>query len=258
VLLIPAIDLRAGRCVRLVKGDFAAETHYPIDPGELLRRYQRLGASWVHVVDLDGARDGARANGPIIARLARARGLRLQVGGGVRTAEAIAALLGAGVARVVVGSAAVERPSEVREWLRRFGAERICLAFDVRTDDAGDACVFTHGWTQPSAVSLSEAVQAFASVSLKHVLCTAIDRDGTLAGPDLALYAAAVARFPDLSWQASGGVRSAADLAALARVGVTAVVSGKALLDERITHEEIRTFLPDASSPASTYAPATS
>jgi phosphoribosylformimino-5-aminoimidazole carboxamide ribotide isomerase len=90
------------------------------------------------------------------------------------------------------------------------------------------------------------------------VLCTAIDRDGTLAGPDLALYAAAVARFPDLSWQASGGVRSAADLAALARVGVTAVVSGKALLDERITQEEIRTFLPDASSPVSTYAPARS
>src|SRR5882762_2428366 len=256
--LIPAIDVRAGRCVRLYQGDFAAETCYPPDPAQLLRRYQALGARWLHVVDLDGARDGARANGAVIAGLASLGTLHLQVGGGVRSSQAIRELLDAGVARVVIGSAALERPDEVATWLGRFGAERLCLAFDVRAGTGAAARVHTQGWTQDSGVSLWAAIDRYAPGSVRHILCTDIGRDGALTGPNLDLYRTAIARFPDLAWQASGGVRDAADLAELALIGVAAAVSGRALLEQRISDEELRPFLPAASSRASTYATARS
>src|ERR1700693_4124565 len=130
--LVPAIDLRAGRCVRLYQGNFAAETCYAPDPEQLLRHFQGLGARWLHVVDLDGARDGARANAAVIAALASRGTLHLQAGGGVRSSQAIRELLEAGVARVVIGSAALERPEEVARWLGRFGAGRLWLALAGR------------------------------------------------------------------------------------------------------------------------------
>lgn len=254
MLLIPAIDLRAGRCVRLYQGQFDAETRYEPQPHELLQRYGELGAPWVHVVDLDGAQEGVPANGSLIAALARQRAARLQVGGGIRAAFMIEALLNAGVARVVIGSAAVERPVEVLRWLRHFGAERLCLAFDVRIDEGGEPRVHTRAWSCSSALSLWDAIRVFPQDALRHVLCTDIERDGALKGPNLALYRSAVSRFPDLSWQASGGVRDATDLAALAGLRVAAAVSGKALLEERMTNEELRPFWPEGLSPVSTYA----
>ena len=255
---MPAIDLRGGSCVRLLQGDFAAETRYGPSPEALLHHYRSLGALWLHVVDLDGARDGTGAHRALIAALAAPGSPRLQVGGGVRSAGAIRELLDLGVARVVIGSAALNRPGEVRRWLTRFGAERVCLAFDVRATGLGEARVHTHGWTQPSHTCLWEALGRYARSGLRHVLCTDITRDGTLSGPNLALYRSALARFPEFAWQASGGVRDARDLAALAALGMAAAVSGRALLEARIGIEELRPFLPDASSPASTYAPARS
>jgi phosphoribosylformimino-5-aminoimidazole carboxamide ribotide isomerase len=258
MLLIPAIDLRNGRCVRLFQGDFNAETRYELEPQDLLSRYRALGATWLHVVDLDGAKSGVLANRETIVALASQRAVRVQVGGGMRSPEAIEDLLRNGVERVVIGSAAVERPLEVAQWLTRFGAEHVCLALDVKLDACGEPRVRTRGWTEGTGVSLWEAIEPFLPVGLKHVLCTDIDRDGALTGPNLDLYRRALERFPQLAWQASGGVRDAADLAALARAGVAAAVSGKALLEQRITSEELRPFLPNASSPASTSATARS
>ena len=256
MLLMPAIDLRGGRCVRLYQGDFAGETRYDCSPRELLARYRALGASWVHVVDLDGARDGLLAHRELILDLAAQRGVRLQVGGGIRSAAVIAELLASGIERVVIGSAAVERPDEVLGWLGRFGAERICLALDVRCEPRGEPRVRTRGWQAGTASSLWQALAAYPQAAGRHVLCTDIERDGALAGPNLDLYRDAVERCPGLAWQASGGVRHAADLQALARIGVAAAVSGKALLEERIQPEELRPFLPGASFPASTSATA--
>ena len=256
MLLIPAIDLRKGRTVRLFQGDFDAETRYELQPHELLLRYRGLGASWLHVVDLDGAKDGSLSNRSIIVALASQRAVRLQVGGGIRSSTTIDDLLQQGVSRVVIGSTAVERPEEVNEWLVRYGPEKICLAFDIRLDDGGVPRVRTRGWTEGTALSLWDAVARFPADRLKHVLCTDIERDGALTGPNVDLYREAVTRFPNLQWQASGGVRDASDLAALAKTGVAGAVSGKALLEERITSEELRPFLQDASSPASTFATA--
>jgi len=256
MLLIPAIDLRDGRCVRLFQGDFGAETRYDHEPHELLLRYREFGASWLHVVDLDGAKDGVPANRSVIVALASQKAVKLQVGGGVRSAAVIDDLLRNGVERVVVGSAAVQHPEEVAGWFTRFGSERICLALDIRIDSGGEPRLRTHGWREGTAISLWEAISRFPSGMVKHVLCTDIERDGAMAGPNLNLYRTALSRFPRLCWQASGGVRHAADLAALAETGVTAAVSGKALLEERITPEELRPFLPDASSLASTSAKA--
>ena len=255
MLLIPSIDLRGGRCVRLREGDFATETAYAIEPAALAARYRALGARWLHVVDLDGAKDGLAVNTPIIMGLARRPAMCLQVGGGVRSAAAIEALLAAGVARVVVGTAAVERPGEVGTWLREFGPERICLAFDVRLT-GGEPQVRTAGWTRDAAVSLTQAIAAFPHQALQHVLCTDIERDGTLRGPNFRLYRECRARYPQLRWQASGGIRHAHDLRVLRSVGVAAAITGTALLQERISATELRPFLPDESSPASTSAPA--
>ena len=258
MLLMPAIDLRHGRCVRLFQGDFGAETRYEHEPHELLLRYRGLGATWLHVVDLDGAKDGVLANRSVIVALASQRAVRLQVGGGVRSSVVIDDLLRNGVERVVVGSAAVERPDEVTDWISRFGIERICLAFDVLIDSTGRPLVRTRGWTEGTAISLWDAIARYPAGSVKHILCTDIERDGAMSGPSVDLYKEATKRFPGLAWQASGGVRDAADLTALAQCGVAAAVSGKALLEERITPEELRPFLPDASFPASTSATAKS
>jgi phosphoribosylformimino-5-aminoimidazole carboxamide ribotide isomerase len=254
MMLIPAIDLRGGRCVRLHQGDFAAETRYELEPLALLRRYRALGASWLHVVDLDGARAGVLANRALIGTLAAEPAVKLQVGGGVRSIAVIEDLLRGGVDRVVVGSAAIETPVTVETWLRELGPTRVVLAFDVRVAPDAEPAVLTHGWTRDSGLTLWQALDRFVPCGLAHVLCTDIARDGASTGPSLDLYAEAVRRFPQVAWQASGGVRDAADLAALARLGVAAAVSGKALIEERIPVEELRPFLPDASSPASTSA----
>jgi phosphoribosylformimino-5-aminoimidazole carboxamide ribotide isomerase len=246
VLLIPAIDLRTGRCVRLLKGDFAAETRSDSEPHELLQRYRGIGASWLHVVDLDGARDGTLANRSIVVSLASQTAVRIQVGGGVRSAAVIDDLLRNRVSRVVIGSLAVEQPGEVIGWLNQFGAARICLAFDIRNDADGMPRVRTRGWTQGGQLSLWQALEPFVPHGLKHVLCTDIDRDGALSGPAMDLYRQCLQRYPTIAWQASGGVRDAADLAALDALGMAAAVSGKALLEERMTSEELRPFLPNA------------
>ena len=248
--LIPAIDLKNGRCVRLLKGDFAAETVYSHEPDQLLERYRQLGANTVHVVDLDGARDGEQPNRSVILALVRRRSVRLQVGGGLRTLERVRDLLDAGVERAVIGSLAVTAPDEVLRWMREIDPQRIVLALDVRLHE-GQPMLTTHGWQRTSEVTLWAGLQRYAKAGLRHVLCTDVGRDGALSGPNLELYADAVRRFPDLQWQASGGIANADDLRALSDCGVAAAISGKAMLESRISTQELRPFLPNASSPAS-------
>jgi phosphoribosylformimino-5-aminoimidazole carboxamide ribotide isomerase len=241
--LIPSIDLRGGHCVRLRHGNFDAETRYAQDPLQLLRQYRTWGSHWLHVVDLDGARDGLQANRDTIARLAAESGVSLQVGGGVRTRDAVVTLLSLGAARLVIGSAAVESPDDVARWLNEFGAERIALALDVKYDVHGTPMLRTRGWREDAALSLWDAVDRYSNAGLRHVLCTDIDRDGALGGANVELYRIAARRYPALQWQASGGIACIDDLRALETAGAAAAISGTALLENRMPLEDLQPFL---------------
>ena len=243
MLLIPSIDLRGGHCVRLLKGEFHAETRYEVDPLELLGRYADAGVRWLHLVDLDGARDGTPGNQGLIARFAAQERVHIQLGGGLRTRDGIDSALAGGVSRAVIGSAAVDNPALLRDCLAAHGAERICLAVDVRVDAGGIPRVRTRGWVKEHQLSLWELLESFADTPLRHVLCTDIERDGALAGPSFDLYAEAQRRFPALAWQASGGIRNAADLQRLDAMSLAAAISGKALLEGHIRLEELQPYL---------------
>ncbi len=244
--LIPSMDLTEGRCVRLLHGDFAQETTYTVTPTELYQRYANLGATWCHVVDLDGARVGTPAHLALIESLASLGTLKLQVGGGLRDADAVLRTLTAGATRVVIGSLAISDPATVTQWLSRWGSEAIVLALDVRLDENRHPRIATHGWSQQTQHSLWDVVASFQATGLRHVLCTDVGRDGALSGPNDALYREAVIRFPTLAWQASGGIRSAQDLATLANTGVDGAISGRALIENRLSAQELRPFLPAA------------
>lgn len=243
--LTPAIDLRDGRCVRLLQGDFERETRYSVDPVELAAQYRDLGARTLHIVDLDGAKQGVPVNLPVIRRMRAAAGVDVQVGGGIRARASLEEALEV-AARAVIGSLAVSEPQLVASWLTEFGPERLTLALDVRLREDGTPMIATHGWTRASTLSLEDAIDRFAAVGLKHVLCTDIERDGALSGPNVELYRDCVRRWPGIEFQASGGVRDVDDLTALAATGVAATVSGKALLEGRLKPEEIRPFLRGA------------
>lgn len=243
--LIPAIDIRDGRCVRLLRGEFDRETRYELDPRDLARDYRAAGARWLHIVDLDGAASGRRANADLIGEIATAADLRIQLGGGIRSEASLIDAL-ACADRVVIGSLAVTDPAVVAEWLQRFGPDRIVLGLDVRVSADGTPRVTTHGWTEDSELTLDDAIRHYAGAGLRHVLCTDVARDGALSGPNIALYGSVQAAWPNIALQASGGIRAAADLESLAAAGVAAAISGKALLERRILFEEIKPFLPNA------------
>jgi len=234
--IIPAIDLREGRVVRLAQGDYQRETRYATDALELARSYAGSGAGWLHVVDLDGARSGELENLRVIEALA-ASGLHVQAGGGVREQADVERLFAAGVARVVVGSVAVREPAMVEAWLAHFGRERICIALDTRA--VSDRWTLpVRGWTESSPVDLDELAPRYAQAGARHLLCTDIARDGMLSGPNIALYAHLRALAPQLAVQASGGIRDAADLLALRAVGAAAAILGRSLLEGRLSIED--------------------
>ncbi|NWG52573.1 MAG: 1-(5-phosphoribosyl)-5-[(5-phosphoribosylamino)methylideneamino] imidazole-4-carboxamide isomerase [Hydrogenophilaceae bacterium] len=235
MLIYPAIDLIEGRCVRLVHGDFDAVTRYG-DPRDQIAAFADAGATWAHVVDLDGARAGRPAQLDLIAQLARA-GVHLQCGGGVRARADAAALIEAGVRRVVVGSTAVRRPDEVRGWIAELGAERMCCAFDVRAGESGfDVAV--DGWRVGTGRALSDVLADYPPGSLTHTLITDISRDGTLEGPNAALMAEIIRLRSDLRVQASGGVGSLDDLKRLRATGAAGAIVGKALYEKKFSLED--------------------
>lgn len=234
--VIPAIDLRAGQVVRLRQGDYAQQTTYDHAPAALAARYAQAGAAWLHVVDLDGARSGALDNLAVIAAMTRA-GLKVQAGGGVRHRNDLERLFEAGVSRVVLGSVAIRQPETVAQWLRDYGADRLTLALDTRLRD--DRWLLpSAGWTEEEARTLDELAPWYAERGAGHLLCTDIDRDGMLAGFNLALYQHLAQRVPTMAVQASGGVRSLQDIRAAREAGARGVILGRALLEGRFTLEE--------------------
>ena len=235
--LIPAIDLRGGKCVRLLQGRFDAETVYGDDPALVLARYRAFGARYVHVVDLDGARAG-RIRPALVARLVEAAAPAvLQVSGGVRSPGDVEALLAAGAERVVVGTAVFAAPGALAEYAGAFG-ERLVAAVDVR-----DGRVAVEGWLRETGLTAEDAAKRCAEAGVARLLCTAVERDGTLGGPDVDLLRRVVAA-SGLPVLAAGGIASEDDLRAVAKAGCEGAVVGRALLDGRLSAARLFSTAP--------------
>jgi len=229
--LLPAIDLRGSRVVRLVEGDFARETAYADDPQTIAIRFVGAGASWIHVVDLDGAREGAPRQAEAIRSVIRAVDGRAscQVAGGLRTDDAVADMLDAGATRVVVGTAALRDPSFAARLVRRHGPERVVVALDVR-----DGLALGEGWRPGAAgIPAADALVMLADVGVEIFAATGIDRDGRLGGPDLNLLDALLALGRG-AVIASGGVTSLDDLRAVRGLGCRGAIVGRALYEGRL------------------------
>lgn len=238
MIVIPAIDLRDGRVVRLRQGDFAQTRTFDADPIALADAYAQAGAQWLHVVDLDGARAGAPQQLALVESLARIVP-NLQTGGGVRSEGDLQRLLDAGASRVVVGSVAVREPDTVGAWIARFGADRICVALDLHLGEDGRWRPALDAWQSSSDTDFATLVERLRASGLRHVLSTDIAQDGMRDGPNFALYRILVARWPSIDWIASGGVRDRADVETLAQTGVAGCVAGTALLEGTLTLEEL-------------------
>ena len=243
--IIPAIDLKGGKCVRLLQGRFDRETQYGDDPLGIAATFARLAVTDLHVVDLDGARTGRQANAAVIRDICAAMPFDIQIGGGLRQPADVAGWFDRGVARCVIGSAAIENPDVVDDWLQTFGVQRLVLALDVAIEN-DLPMLATRGWTETTSTTLWQCLDHYVARGVIHVLCTDVRRDGALTGPNAGLYRELVRRFPTLSVQASGGVRGIADLEVLESTGVAAAITGRALLDGKLTADEVASFRQSA------------
>lgn len=237
-MIIAAIDLIDGCVVRLKQGDYARRSDFDFKPVAQFQHYEAQGAECLHLVDLTGAKDPARRQLALIAEMAQAVKVPVQTGGGIRSVEDVRALLTCGIDRVVVGSMAVKAPETVKAWFEEFGADRLVLALDVQVDADGVARVATGAWQQTSHKTIEEVIEEFLPLGLKHVLCTDIACDGMMTGTNVALYRRLTQAYPQIAFQASGGIGSLQDIENLKGSGVAGIIVGRALLQGTFTLKE--------------------
>ena len=237
-MMIPAIDLIDGKVVRLYQGRYDATTEYEFSPLQLRNNYATAGADWLHVVDLSGAKDASKRQLPLLKQLMHASPLHIQVGGGVRSEQDVIDLLDAGAGRVVIGSLAIRQPELVQGWVQKYGGEHIVLALDVAINANGEKTLPSHGWIEQSNITLEQVLDGYLSAGAKHVLCTDISKDGTLSGSNVQLYKELAAKYPQIAWQASGGIGKLDDIRALIGSGVAGVILGRSLLEGKFTLAE--------------------
>jgi phosphoribosylformimino-5-aminoimidazole carboxamide ribotide isomerase len=243
MLLVPAIDLRAGRCVRLLQGSFSEVTSYSADPAETARGFEADGARWIHIVDLDAAEGRGADNLSVIRQIRRSVSCRMEVGGGIRSFESARALLDLGVDRLVIGTVLVRDPREVARWAVLAGP-RFAAGVDAR-----DGRVRISGWTEETAREDTDVAAGLAALGMRWLIYTSISRDGTLSGPDIARTSAA-ARAAGLPTIVSGGIGSAEDVdevAGAAEPLIAGVILGKALYEGRVSLPELVSRYPQAS-----------
>ncbi|MCO6537247.1 MAG: 1-(5-phosphoribosyl)-5-[(5-phosphoribosylamino)methylideneamino]imidazole-4-carboxamide isomerase [Gilliamella sp.] len=236
--IIPALDLIDGNVVRLHQGDYGQKRDYGNDPLLRLQDYEKQGAKLLHLVDLTGAKDPQKRQILLIQNLINGVQIPVQVGGGIRTEKDIQSLLSAGAARIVIGSTAIKQPELVKQWFSKYGAERLVLALDVRIDNQGNKYVAIHGWQEDSCQTLEQVIDDYLPYGLRHVLCTDISKDGTLSGSNVKLYQEISRKYPQIAFQASGGIGQLSDVKALKDSGVKGVIVGRALLEEKFTVQE--------------------
>jgi phosphoribosylformimino-5-aminoimidazole carboxamide ribotide isomerase len=236
--LIPAIDIIDGKCVRLYQGDYSQKTEYSSDPVTVARRFADAGIRRLHLVDLDGAKNGRIVNLKILEAIATAVPLNIDFGGGVRTTDAVRQALAAGASQVTAGSIAQKNKALVKEWIDTFGAERIILGADFRDDN-----IAISGWQEQTRVHYLDFIAAYHSLGLNQLIATDVNRDGAMIGPALANYQQIKQRFPGIYCIASGGIRNMADIAALNAASIDAVIFGRAFYEGHITLKELSDFI---------------
>ena len=236
--LIPAIDLIDGKCVRLTQGDYDTKKVYNEDPLEVAKMFEAHGIRRLHVVDLDGARQGRIINYRVLERLATRTALVIDFGGGLKQEDDLEIAFESGAQMVTGGSIAVRNPDLFCRWIDRYGSGKIILGADVK-----DRRIAVNGWKDESTCELFPFLKDYTQKGIEKVICTDISCDGMLAGPSLDLYKEILAEHPTLYLIASGGVSSIADIEALHEAGVPAVIFGKALYEGRITLKELQAFL---------------
>lgn len=234
---IPAIDLIDGQVVRLFQGDFSQQTAYANNPVSYAQSIWEAGLSSLHLVDLSGAKQGKLVHTQLLSEITAKTGLSVDFGGGVKTKEDIETILNAGAKQVVIGSLCAKSPELVLDWISEFGAEQFVLALD--TDGTH---IKINGWQEGSGKTLEEVMEYFKSLSNLHILTTDIRLDGTGLGPSLELYKQLIVNYPNQQWIASGGVESLNDLVQLRGLGCSACVVGKALLEGKISLNDLKIF----------------
>lgn len=231
MIILPAIDLFGGKCVRLLKGDYDKMTVYNDRPEEVAEAFLRAGAEYIHIVDLEGAKSGTAPNIEVIKNIVSTCGLRAEVGGGIRSIQTIETYIKSGVSRVILGTAAVEQKGFVTEAVNLFG-DKIAVGADIR-----DGYVATHGWTEKSALKYTDFCRDMEKAGVKTLICTDISRDGAMQGTNRALYSELCRDFT-FDIVASGGVSTLDDVRALAESGVYGAIIGKAYYTGAIKIED--------------------
>lgn len=236
--IIPAIDIIGGQCVRLTQGDYSQRTVYSSDPVEIAKSYEAIGIRRLHVVDLDGAKAAAPQNLDTLRKIATATKLDIQYGGGIKSGEALKAVLETGANRAICGSVAITAPDRFEEWLAAYGPEHIILGADTK---AGKVAI--NGWLESSETDVQTIVRRFAERGLRQVICTDISRDGMLEGPNFELYTTLQSEFPEVDITVSGGISSLDDIVRLDDMGLRSVIVGKAIYEGRVTLKDLERCL---------------
>lgn len=234
IQLIPAIDLIGGHCVRLTQGDYSKKTDYSASPIDLAIEFEKLGYKRLHLVDLDGAKQGKPVNLDILRGICSNTQLHIDFGGGIKSDEDLKNIFDQGADAVSIGSMAVNEFDKVVEWIKTYGAEKFIISADVKNGK-----IRTHGWTKDSGMTINNLLERYWDYGVRNVLCTDISRDGMLCGSNIKLYTGIMSDFPECKLIASGGISNIEDIIALNKSGIPAVVFGRAIYEGRIDLKQL-------------------
>lgn len=232
--IIPAIDIINGQCVRLSEGDYDTKKVYYANPLDAAKAFEAAGVEFLHLVDLDGAKQGAVKNWAILEEICKNTGLKVDFSGGIKKIEQVERAFELGAKQIAIGSLAVKNFELVSKWIQQFGAEKIIVGADIKNER-----IAINGWLQTSDFTIFEFVQKYLDAGAKHFLCTDVSKDGKLEGPSFELYKTLMEQFPAMQLIASGGVSNLDDVIQLKKMNCPAAIVGKAIYEERVTVEEL-------------------
>ncbi|WP_343126608.1 1-(5-phosphoribosyl)-5-[(5-phosphoribosylamino)methylideneamino]imidazole-4-carboxamide isomerase [Buchnera aphidicola] len=239
-MIIPALDIMNNKIVRLYQGNFSKVTIFPQNILDKIFKYIKMGAKYIHIIDLNGCQNPLKNQKYFIKKLIPYKNFFIQIGGGIRNFLEISQLLDLGVKRVILGTSVIEDPNFLKKILKKYGGKKIILALDVCINSKNISQVVINGWKKITYQSIEDILNFYKDNNLKYVLCTDITRDGTLQGPNLQLYTNLVQNFPQIYFQASGGIGNLSDIRKIKKTGVKDLIIGRALLEKKFTFLEAK------------------